>query len=286
MKEYRCSHLSLLKAFFRSQLNVKVGFIGAGKMAEAIIASFLNTRKLEAHSIFASDVSAERRRALKQQYGINVYSSNKVIPGMAEIVFLCVKPQNMSDVLAEIAENVTGKHLIISIAAGRKIAAIQAALPQARIVRVMPNLPCMVAEGMSAYCVAPTATADDKKTTASLLSCFGKVLELSEEKLDAVTAVSGSGPAFFAYLMDKIAEAGVKEGLTRADALLLAEQTMMGTAKLLMENKTDPQELIKSVASAKGTTAAGLAVLEKSAVGAILQKTITAAAQRSRELSS
>ena len=138
---------------------------------------------------------------------------------------------------------------------------------------------------MSVYCAASTATADDRKTAATLLSCFGKVLELSEETLDAVTAVSGSGPAFFTYLMDKIAEAGVKEGLTRADALLLAEQTMMGTAKLLMENKTDPQELIKSVASAKGTTAAGLAVLEKSAVGAILQKTIAAAAQRSRELS-
>jgi pyrroline-5-carboxylate reductase len=265
---------------------VKVGFIGAGKMAEAMITSFLNRKRLEAHSIFASDVSADRRRSLKQRYGINVYSSNKVIPGMAGVVFLSVKPQNMNDVLAEIATSITGKHLIISIAAGRKIAAIQSALPQARIIRVMPNLPCMVAEGMSVYCAASSATADDRKTAATLLSCFGKVLELSEDKLDAVTAVSGSGPAFFTYLMDKIAEAGVREGLTRADALLLAEQTMMGTAKLLMENKTDPQELIKSVASAKGTTAAGLAVLEKSTVGAILQRTIAAAAQRSRELSS
>ena len=264
---------------------MKVGFIGAGKMAEAMIASFLSTKKLEAHSIFASDVSTERRNALKQRYGINVYAGNKDIPGLAGIIFLSIKPQGMTEVLAEIAANVTGEHLVISIAAGRKIEAIQAALPNARIIRVMPNLPCMVSEGMSVFCAAPSATADDRKLAASLLSCFGKVLELAEEKLDAVTAVSGSGPAFFAYLMDKIADAGVKEGLERSDALLLAEQTMMGSAKLLMENKTDPQDLIKSVTSAKGTTAAGLAVLEKSSVDLILQQTIAAAAQRSRELS-
>jgi pyrroline-5-carboxylate reductase len=264
---------------------MKIGFIGAGKMAEAIVASLLNSRTVEAHGIFASDISAERRRSLKRQYGINVYSSNKVIPGMAEIVFLAIKPQQIDEVFADAGPNITDHHLVISIVAGRKIAAIQSAFPQARIIRVMPNLACLVSEGMSVFCAGSTASVDDRKTATKLLSCFGKVLELPEEKLDAVTAVSGSGPAFFAYFMDKIVDAGVKEGLARQDALLLAEQTMMGTAKLLMEKKLDPQNLIQSVASAKGTTAAGLAILEKSAVAGILQKTIAAAAQRSRELS-
>jgi len=264
---------------------MKVGFIGAGKMAEAMISSFLARKVLAAHTIFASDVSAERLRILKRQYNINVYSNNNIISGMAEVIFLSIKPQQMGDVLAEIAPGITNKHLVISIAAGRKISAIQELLPRARCIRVMPNMASLVSEGMSVFCAGSSATADDKRTAMKLLSCFGKVLELPEKKFDAVTAVSGSGPAFFAYLLNAVADAGVKQGLSGADALLLAEQTMLGTARLLIEKKLDPQELINSVASAKGTTAAGLAILEKSPVGSVLGKTILAAAERSRELS-
>jgi pyrroline-5-carboxylate reductase len=264
---------------------MKIGFVGAGKMAEAMISSFLARKVLAAHMIFASDISTERRSILKRLYNINVYSNNSIIPAMAEVIFLSIKPQQMGDVLTEMAPAITDKHLVISIAAGRKISAIQELLPRARCIRVMPNLASLVSEGMSVFCPGSSATAEDKRTAMKLLSCFGKVLELPEEKFDAVTAVSGSGPAFFAYLLNAIADAGVKQGLSKADALLLAEQTMLGTAKLLIEKKLDPQELIKSVTSAKGTTAAGLAILEKSSVSSVLCKTIIAAAERSRELS-
>lgn len=254
-------------------------------MAEAICASIIESKLTGAHRIFASDVSADRRRLLKRRYGINVYSKNNVVSGAAQIIFLSVKPQHLDEVLTEIAPDITNKHLIISIAAGKKISLIESILPAARVIRVMPNLASLVSEGMSVFCTGSRTTADDKRKARELLSCFGKVLELSEDRFDAVTALSGSGPAFFSYLLDRMTDAGVKEGLDRKDALSLAEQTMLGTARLLIEKKIDPQELIKSVTSAKGTTAAGMAVLKKSAVSNILHRTIRAAAKRSQELS-
>jgi pyrroline-5-carboxylate reductase len=214
-----------------------------------------------------------------------MYSKNAVIPGSAETLVLAVKPQQLDAVLTELASLITADHLVISIAAGKKLAGIESLLPSARVIRVMPNLACLVAEGMSVLCPGSKATPADIATATKLLSCFGKVLELPEEKFDAVTALSGSGPAFLTYLLNGLVAAGVEEGLTRQDALLLAEQTMLGTAKILIEKGTDPQELIQSVTSAKGTTAAGLAVMENSDILAVLRKTIGAAADRSKELS-
>jgi len=264
---------------------MKIGFIGAGKMAEAIMAALLDGKLAAAHEVFASDISEERRKHLKTRYGVNMYSKNAVVTGSAETLILAVKPQQLDAVLTELATEITSKHLVISIAAGKKIATIEALLPEARVIRVMPNLASLVAEGMSVFCAGVRATAADTATATKLLSCFGKVLELPEEKFDAVTALSGSGPAFLTYLLNAMVEAGVQEGLNRQDALLLAEQTMLGTAKVLIEKGVEPQELITSVTSAKGTTAAGLAVLDKSDVVTILRRTISAAAQRSKELS-
>lgn len=264
---------------------MKVGFIGAGKMAEAMIASLLEANVLAPEDVVASDVSEERRTGLNQQYGIAMYPTSRGIPDLAEILVLAVKPQQLGEVLADIAPAVTSRHLVVSIAAGRRIAAIEAVLPQARVIRVMPNLPCQVAEGMSVYCAGARATRDDRDVAGRLLGSFGRVMELPESLFDAVTAVSGSGPAFFAYFLDALAEAGVSQGLKRSDALLLAEQTMLGTAKVLLEKKTDPRDLITAVTSAKGTTAAGLAVLDASPLKDIVSETIAAAARRSQELS-
>jgi pyrroline-5-carboxylate reductase len=264
---------------------MKVGFIGGGNMAEAIIASLLSSKTLEAHEIFASDIAAERRDALKKRYGINVYSRNDTVVAAAEILFLAVKPQNLGDVLAGVAADVTEEHLVVSIAAGKRIAFVQSYLSLAKVVRVMPNMATLVAEGMSVFCAGEGVTQAQRGMVRELLSCSGKVLELPEASFDAVTALSGSGPAFFAYLLARMVDGAVAEGLERADALLLAEQTMLGTSRLLIERGVDPEDLIGSVASAKGTTAAGLDVLDGSQVGGELARTIAAAARRSRELS-
>lgn len=264
---------------------MKTGFVGAGKMAEAIIASLLGSKTLEAHEIFASDINADRREELKKKYGINVYSKNSLTVAAAEVVFLSVKPQDVDAVLMEIASDIAEKHLVVSIVAGRHVSSIEAALPSARVIRVMPNLASLVSEGMSVFCLGGKATPSDKTSVAKLFSCLGKALELPEHQFDAVTALSGSGPAFLSYLLEGMAQAATEQGLRREDALLLAEQTMLGTSRLLMEHNTDPMDLIKSVASAKGTTAAGMAVLEQSPIFDILRGTIQAAAERSRELS-
>ena len=264
---------------------MKVGFIGAGKMAEAIMSALVASKTVGVHEIFASDVSAERRRFIKRRHGVNVYSKNHLVIDAVDIVVLAVKPQNLDDVCREIAPDITGKHLVISIAAGKRITSIETLLPHAKIVRVMPNLPSQVAEGISAFCAGTRATDVDKKTAASLLACFGKVIELPENLFDIVTAISGSGPAFFAYVLDRMVDAGVEEGMQRKDALLLAAQTMLGTSRLLIEQKLDPADLIKAVASPKGTTEAGLKVLESSPVADSIRATVRAATQRSRELS-
>jgi len=254
-------------------------------MAEAIIESLMNSMLVEACDIFASDVSAARRALLKRRCGINVYANNRAVVRAVRVVFLSVKPQQLDDVLREIAPDVTKQHLVLSIAAGKKISLIESMLAGARVVRVMPNVACLVSEAISVFCPGSRVTDADCRTAIKLLSSFGETLRLPEDKFDAVTALSGSGPAFFTFLLDSMVNAGVEEGLDRKDALLLAEQTMLGTSRLLIEKKVDPRDLIGRVASAKGTTAAGLAVLEKSPVSNILNRTIKAAARRSRELS-
>jgi pyrroline-5-carboxylate reductase len=263
---------------------MKIGFLGGGKMAEAIMAGLIQAKHVEAHSIFASDVSPERRAALKHDHNINTYSKNVLIPEMADVIFLSIKPQQMDEVLAEISGVITEKHLVISIAAGRKLSGFEQALPNARIVRVMPNLCCLVGQAMSAFCAGTKASPEDRKTVAGLLNCVGRSVELPEEQFDAVTALSGSGPAFFAYIMQAMADAAVREGLTPAHARLLAAQTMLGTAKLLLEKDMPADELIASVRSAKGTTDAGLKILESSSMQSVLEEVIQAAARRSREL--
>lgn len=264
---------------------MKTSFIGAGKMAEAMIAAMIGSKTLGPHEIFASDIDKDRRDHLKKAYGINVYSNNHVAVGSGQVVFLSVKPQNLEEVLKEIAPDLTRKHLVISIAAGRKISTIEGALKGMRVIRVMPNIACLAGEGMSVFCAGSRVTVEDKKTASSLLACFGKTLELPEEQLDAVTALSGSGPAFLAFLADCMVEAGVEEGLARKHALLLIEQTMLGTAKLLIERDMEPADLIKAVTSAKGTTAAGLQALDRAALVRAVKGAIKAAASRSRELS-
>ena len=261
-----------------------IGFIGAGKMAEAIMAGLLRQQFAQPGQILASDVSEERLAALRQQYKIGIAMQNADVAAQAQYCILAVKPQQLDDVLREIAPQVTPEHLIISIAAGKQTAHLESLLPQGRVVRVMPNIACLAAEGMNVYTRGSRATEEDAATVQELLGCCGLALELPEAQFDAVTALSGSGPAFFAWVLDRFVDGAVQEGLSRDQALVLAGQTMQGTARLLLATGMEPAELAAAVTSAKGTTAEGRAVLENEATADILKRTVQAAARRSREL--
>lgn len=264
---------------------MKISFIGSGKMAEAIVASLIRAKVASPSEIFASDASEDRRKAIKKDYGVNTYASNALVAGMGNVIFLAVKPQQLDAVLAEIAPSVTREHLVISIAAGKRLARIEELLPEARVIRVMPNIACLVSEGMSVLCAGGRVQPADRVIARKLLGSVGRVLELPEDQFDAVTALSGSGPAFFAWIAGQAADAGAGIGLTREDALTLAAQTMLGTARLILEKPMSPAELVAAVSSPNGTTVEGLKVLTASTVGAVLTETLNAAARRSRELS-
>ncbi len=264
---------------------MRIGFVGAGAMAEAIVASLLRADYCKMDDVIISDVNCDRLNLLSEKLGVRTVNSNREVVESCDVVILAVKPQNLDDVLVEIDSISNGK-LMVSIAAGKRIAYFESKLPGARVVRVMPNLACRVGEGMSAYCGGSTTAPDDLALVGTMLKCSGKAIELEEELFDVVTAVSGSGPAFFAYVLNFVVDGALKQGLPEESALLLAKQTMLGTAKVLVESGDSPANFIAQVASKGGTTAAGLAVLDDSDLADVLRSTVAAAAERSRELSS
>jgi len=264
-----------------------IGFLGAGNMAEAIISGVVRAGMVKAAAICACDKVPQRLRELARRYrGLQTTEDVAIVMAKCEIVVLAVKPQDMGTLLASIAPLVTGKHLFISIAAGKTLSGLQALLgAKARLVRVMPNLGLRVGAGMSVYCRGAKARVADGRRVKAIMETAGVVIELNETHFDAVTALSGSGPAFFAMLMQAMVAGAVAQGLPAESALLLALQTMLGTAQTLLQTGEAPADFIKAVTSPGGTTAAGLAVLEKSAVQRTLARTIAAAAKRSATLS-
>jgi len=262
---------------------VTIGFIGAGKMAEALIKAILKAKITK--SIIASDVSEKRLDYIKKNLNIKVTRSNKEVVKKANVLILAIKPQNMADVLKEIKNDVANKHLIVSIAAGIKIDYIQKQLgDKNRVIRVMPNTPCLVGEMAAGFAAGRYAKDNDIKLVATILNSAGKAFVVCEDMLDAVTGLSGSGPAFMAYILEAMIEGGVKQGLSKDVATELAMQTMKGTGKLLQETGLSPKELIDMVSSPGGTTIAGRKILEKSDVKKILIKTVERATKRSKEL--
>lgn len=258
-----------------------ISFIGTGKMATALISSIYENSL--AKEIIASDHNEENLRKLKSKFNVKTTTDNKEAVKHADIVFLCVKPQNIDEVLNEIKDEIKNQ-LIVSIAAGIKLKHIESILKNKRIIRVMPNLNCLVGEMAGGFSAGKYATKEDIEEISALLNSAGTVFCVKENLLDAATAVSGSGPAFFAYFIKYIAEAGIKKGLKKEIAYQLAAKTALGTGKLLLEMKITPDELINMVASKKGTTEAGIKVLDKYKVKKILEKTVDAAYKRSKEL--
>jgi len=260
---------------------IQIAFIGTGKMSSVLISCIYKNR---GYGIIASNRSKEKLIQLKTRFPkIKAAKSNIEAARNSDIIFICVKPQDIDNVLEEI-KNDAGNKIVISIAAGIKTGYIESKLRNAKVIRIMPNVACLAGEMSGGICAGKRAGKKDTEKISGILRPAGKLFIVKEEFMDIVTAISGSGPAFFAYFIKAFAEAGVKNGLPREIALKLAAQTALGTAKLLLEKNMAPEELINMVASPKGTTMAGLEVLDKSNAREILEKAIEAAARRSREM--
>ena len=263
----------------------KVGFLGAGNMGEAMIKGLLQAGLVPAAAIAATDARPERLDQIVRQYGIRAAASNPALVSDSDVVILAVKPQVMATVLREIAPAVDAKKLLVSIAAGVATRTLRGFLGKpARLIRVMPNTPALVLAGMTAIARADGLAAGDMETAQELFGAVGRVVVLEEDALDAVTGLSGSGPAYVAIVIESLADGGVKMGLDRATALTLAAQTVLGSAKLLIETGVHPGQLKDMVASPGGTTIAGISALEEGGVRRTFIAAVERATQRSREL--
>ena len=263
----------------------KVGFLGAGNMGEAIIKGLLQTGLVPASSLAATDVRTDRLRQLADQYGIRGVTSNRELVTQSDVIILAVKPQIMGAVLKEIAGAVDRGRLLISVAAGVPVAALREGLGKpARLIRVMPNTPALVLEGVTAIARAEGLEPGDLELAQELFGAVGRAVVLDEDALDAVTGLSGSGPAYVAIVIESLADGGVKMGLDRATAMILAAQTVLGSARLILETGMHPGQLKDMVSSPGGTTIAGIAALEEGGVRRTFIGAVERATLRSREL--
>ncbi|MGE4317942.1 MAG: pyrroline-5-carboxylate reductase [Deferribacterales bacterium] len=262
--------------------NCRIGFIGAGNMAEAIVKGL--TSGSEKPQIAVSDMSVERLELFKTSYKADVTKDNLKVAGFADILVLAVKPQVMPMVLDQIKDSVNNK-LVVSIAAGIRTDAIEYILgSDTKVVRVMPNTPSLVLEGAAAICGGTSAEEADLALVREMLSAVGVCIVTDESKMDAVTGLSGSGPAYVYQFIEALSDAGVKMGLTRADAVKLAAQTVLGSAKMVLETGKHPGELKDAVTSPGGTTICGLHELEKGGLRSTVMNAVEAASKKSEEL--
>jgi pyrroline-5-carboxylate reductase len=262
-----------------------IGFVGSGAMGEALIKGIVEAALVAPDAVLAFDVRTERLTELSQRYGIRPVKSNAEVIRGADVVILAVKPQIMGSVLNDVRTALGRRNLVISIAAGVSTAKLRETLgAPARLIRVMPNTPALVLEGVTAIAKGQGLEAGDLETAEELFSAVGKVVILDEELMDAVTGLSGSGPAYVAIVIEALADGGVRMGLDRATAMTLAAQTVLGAARLLIQTGLHPGALKDMVSSPGGTTIAGIAALEEGGIRTTLIKAVERATVRSREL--
>jgi pyrroline-5-carboxylate reductase len=264
----------------------RLGFLGAGRMATALARAWTAAgRYSEAHTL-ASDPLPAAREAFARETGCASSADNRAVAEHADLLVLAVKPQTMSAVLAEVRDVVARRRpLVVSIAAGFPLSRLHEALgPTTRLVRVMPNTPCLVGESASAFSPGPHAGAADVALVQELLDTVGRAFRLPESLLDAVTGLSGSGPAFVYVVIEALSDGGVRAGLPRDVATVLAAQTVLGAAKLVLQTGQHPAALKDMVASPGGTTIAGLHEIERGAVRAAFMNAVEAASKRASEL--
>jgi pyrroline-5-carboxylate reductase len=266
-------------------LGKTIAFLGAGNMAEALVKGLLRAGVASPQEIVCTDRRAERGPELIQRYGVRFGQDNAAAAREAGIVLLSVKPQAMNKLLVEIAPALDASKLVISIAAGVPIAAIERKVGHGvRIVRTMPNTPALVGAGATALAAGEHATDADLAQARALFDAVGKTVVVDEPLLDAVTGLSGSGPAYVFLVIEALSDAGVKVGLGRQQAQDLAAQTVLGSAKLLLETGEHPGRLKDQVTSPGGTAIAGLHTLEAGGLRTTLMNAVEAATRRAHEL--
>ena len=263
-----------------------LGLLGAGNMAEALARGVINSGAVPTSRILVSDVSTERRALFRDGLGIAATDDNVKVVASSDLVVICVKPQQVGGLLEQIAPAVRPeRHVIASICAGVTTARLEQPLPPgARVVRVMPNTPMLVGLGASCLCGGKNARAEDLAAIETLFACASLTMRVEEKMMDAVTGLSGSGPAYLFYLVEAMVAAGEAEGFTREQATALATRTVLGAARMLEETGLPPDELRRRVTSPNGTTQAAVERLDAEQVKASLTAAVRRAAERSREL--
>ena len=262
----------------------KIGFLGGGNMGEALIRGIVKTGIVPPAELFVTDVRLDRLEELSRMYGLHTLSDNALLVRRVDVVILAVKPQILKAVLQEIAPATPGK-LLVSIAAGVSTTEIRRHLPAGtRLIRCMPNTPALVLEGATALARGRDLAPGDLETAQAIFEAVGRVVVLEEEHMDAVTGLSGSGPAYIALVVEALADGGVKVGLDRQTAMTLATQTVLGSARLLLETGAHPGQLKDMVTSPGGTSIAGIHTLEAGGLRRTLIDAVERATLRSREL--
>ena len=264
---------------------LSIGFLGAGKMAAALAKGFVQAGLVTPSNLLGSDPSSAARAAFTKAVGAETTASNAEIAAFARTLILAVKPDQVGGVLADIRTQVTGEHLLVSIVAGVPLSRLEGELgPGARVIRVMPNTPALVGASATAFALGSAARPEDGELAQKLFSAVGLAFPLKETLLDAVTGLSGSGPAYVYLVIEGLSDGGVAAGLPRDVATKLAAQTVLGGARMVLETGLHPGALKDMVASPGGTTIEGLHELEKGKVRAALISAVRAATQKSRRL--
>lgn len=264
--------------------NFKIGFIGCGKMASAIINGIINAELLPKENISASESNEDFAKNKKTELGIDVFCDNKKLAKNSDLIFISTKPNQAEDVLSQITSELSSEKLVVSICAGVKLEKIEKHTKDTPVIRVMPNAPLMVQMGMSAIVKGKYAKDNHVEIVKNILEKLGKCIVTTEDKIDIVTAISGSGPAFFYKVIHEMALAGKKLGMTYEDALLLAEQTAMGSANLMMNSDLTPTELINNISTKGGCTEIGVSVMNENNTEKLFDEVIEKTTKKAKAL--
>lgn len=262
-----------------------IGFIGSGNMASAMIGGIINANIVPAENVICSDPSELKLKDLQSRYGVSTTTNNVEVATKADILVLSVKPQFYPQVINEIKAQVNDNTIIVVIAAGQKIENIKKLFERKiKVVRAMPNTPALVGEGMAALSPCPMTLPEELDLICNIFNSFGKCEIINENLMDAVTAVSGSSPAFVFMIIEAMADAAVLEGMPRDKAYTFAAQAVLGSAKMVLETGKHPAQLKDMVCSPGGTTIEGVSILEEDGLRASLIKAIKATAKKSKDM--
>jgi pyrroline-5-carboxylate reductase len=283
MKKIEIIPIAQRKILLKKEKRCMIGFIGGGNMAEAIIKGVRSQESGVRRDIFVSEPREDRRKYLEQTYGVKTTPDNRELTSSCNIIILAVKPQNMAAVLDEIADLITEEKTVVSIAAGITLSYLQSKLKTKKLVRVMPNTPAIVQEGMSVVSLCECLPDKEIAVVRDIFMSIGKVVTLPEKYMDAVTAVSGSGPGFIAFFLESFIKGAELLGLSPDVSYELSIQTFIGTTKLL-ETGIPPEKLRAMVTSPGGTTEAGIRIFEENKLKDIVYEALVSAKRRAEEL--